>query len=157
MADEANAPGQWVILRVANREYALPVAQVIEILRMVAVTPLPESPPWIAGILNLRGKGVPVMDLRHRLGLPVLPADVNAHIVVLEVRGQLLGLIADEVIEILLLSRDALQPVDRLPGATQLFSALAHAGQRLILVFDLDRLQASATGGAALGAVHDSG
>src|SRR5205809_736795 len=140
MAEDGNTLGQWVILGLENRTYALPVASVVEVLRMVAVTPLPEAPAWIAGVLNLRGQGVVVMDLRQRLGLPARGPNLDAHIVVIEANGEPLGLIADEVLEVLALPSDALKPADRLPGASQLFAALAQSGERLIPVFDLERL-----------------
>lgn len=154
MAQEGNSLGQWIILRLQDRAYALPVESVVEVLRMVAVTPLPEAPAWIAGVLNLRGQGVVVMDLRRRLGLPIHGPDLNSHIVVVEANGEPLGLIADEVVEVLALPRDALKPADRLPGASQLFAALAQSGERLIPVFDLERLADSATAAPSLRAAH---
>jgi purine-binding chemotaxis protein CheW len=141
MVDEGNTLDQWVVLCLDNREYALPVRKVIEVLRMVAVTPLPEGPAWMAGILNLRGKGIVVMDLRKRLGLPARAPDLNTHILILETKGEPLGLIADQVVDIIALPPGALKPADKLPGASPMFASLAHAGERLILVFDLERLE----------------
>ena len=140
MTPEGNSLNQWIVLSLDRREYALPVQNVVEVLRMVAVSPMPEAPPWIAGVLNLRGKGIAVMDLRQRLGLPVRAPDLNTQIVIVETKREPLGLIADEVVEIITLPSDALKPADKLSGASPMLAALAHAGERLILVLDLDRL-----------------
>jgi purine-binding chemotaxis protein CheW len=140
MNSDGNPLDQWVVLRIQNTEYALPVRSVVEVLRMVALAAMPEAPPWIAGLLNLRGKGILVMNLRQRLGLPALAPDLNTPIVVLEACGEPFGLIADEVVEIVALSRDAFKPVEQLPGSSGLLTAIAHAGERLILILDVDRL-----------------
>jgi purine-binding chemotaxis protein CheW len=154
MAVEGPSPGQWLVLCLDDREYALAVANVVEVLRMVAVTPLAEAPAWIAGVINLRGKGIVVADLRARLGLPLRAPDLDMHIVVVEAGGEPFGLIADDVVEILALPRAALSPADRLPGTPPLFAALAHAGERLIPVFDLERLVRGATFSQPAGAAH---
>ena len=154
MAVEHNAPNQWVVLRLESREYGLPVQHVVEVLRIVAVTPLPEAPTWIAGLLNLRGKGIVVMDLRRRLGLPTRAPDLTTQIVIVETRGEPLGLIADEVVEIITLAPSCLKSADKLSGASPMFAALAQAGERLILVLDLDRLASSLPASDPRGAVH---
>jgi purine-binding chemotaxis protein CheW len=143
MAVEGDSLNQWLVLSLERREYALPVKHVVEVLRMVAVTPMPEAPAWIAGVLNLRGKGIVVMDLRTRLALPARTPDLNNQIVIVDSKGELLGLIVDEVVEIITLPGSALKPADKLSGASAMFAALAHAGERLILVLDLDRLVGS--------------
>src|SRR5260370_871800 len=101
---------------------------------MVAVTPMPEAPAWAARVLNLRGKGIVVMDLRSRLGLPTRAPDLNTQIVIVDSKGELLGLIVDEVVDIIALPSAALKPAERLAGASPMFAALAHAGERMILV-----------------------
>jgi purine-binding chemotaxis protein CheW len=144
MTAEGNPTHPWLILRLENREYAVSVLQVIEVVRMVALAPLPEAPAWVAGALNLRGKGVVVLDLRARLGLPPRPPDLDTLIVIVATSREPLALLADEVVEILELPDEALKPSDRLAGASPLFTALAEAGERLILVLDLDRLAGAA-------------
>ena len=139
---------QWVVLRLDDHEYALAVQQVVEVLRMVALQPLPEAPPYIAGVLNLRGNGIVVMDLRKRLGLPAKAPDLQTQIVIVDSRGEPLGLIADEVIDIITLPRTALKPAEELSGVSSLlFAGLVHAEDRLILVLDLDRFNGAPSAG----------
>jgi purine-binding chemotaxis protein CheW len=149
-----NVLDQWVVLRVDGREFALPVHQVVEVLRMVAIQPLSETPPWIAGVLNLRGTGIAVLDLRQRLGLSAKAADLHSQIVIVNINETPLGLIADEVIDIITLPRSALKPADRLAGASPLFTALAHAGERLIFVLDLERLTGESRTTLSSGVTH---
>jgi len=149
-----NSLDQWVVLRLDCGEFALPVCHVLEVLRMVAIQSLPEAPPWVAGILNLRGRGIMVMDLRQRLGLPAKEPDLHSQIVIVDTREGTLGLIADEVIDIITLSRSAFKPAEQLSGVSPLFTALAHAGERLILVLDLDRLTSDTFTTVAVGASH---
>jgi purine-binding chemotaxis protein CheW len=145
---------QWVVLRLDTQEYALAVNHVVEVLRMVAIQPLPEAPPGIAGVLNLRGKGTVVMDLRKRLGLPPREPDLHSQIVIIDVKDNCLGLIADEVTDILTLPRSALKPAEKLSGVSSFFAGLAYAGERLILVLDPDRLTTEFLASASPGEVH---
>ena len=136
-----NTLDQWVVLSLDSSEYALPVHNVIEVLRMAALRPLPEAPPFIAGLLNLRGQGIVVVDLRKRLDLPPKEPDLTSQIVIVKTKKEPLGLIADEVREIITLPRSALEPAGNLSGTSPMVTALAHFGERLILALDLDRLR----------------
>lgn len=86
-----------VTFSVGPRQLALPVSQVEEVLRIVAITPLAGAPPFVEGIINRRGVTTPVIDLRKRNGVECGPYDSTTHIVVVSVRGRSTGLIVDEV------------------------------------------------------------
>lgn len=74
--------GQLVVFRAAQRDFAFALEDVDEVVRMVALEPLPETPPWLLGVMNLRGRVVPVIDLAGRLGLPVTQPATDARIIV---------------------------------------------------------------------------
>jgi purine-binding chemotaxis protein CheW len=131
---------QLVVFRVAGSEFGLPVESVGEILRMVAIAPVPEAPEWLPGVINLRGKVIPVVDLRVRLGLPREAPRLNTPILVAEAGGQAVGLIADSVTELLTVPLDAVEPPDERVGEAGAVKAVARAGERLILIFDLERV-----------------
>jgi purine-binding chemotaxis protein CheW len=131
---------QLVVFRIERSEYALPVGNVGEILRMVAISPVPEAPAWLPGVINLRGKVIPVIDLRIRLGLPRVPVGLNTPIIVAETEGQMVGLVADSVSELLSVPLDAIEPPDARVGASNAVESVARAGERLILIFDLERV-----------------
>ena len=107
---------------------------------MVAIAPVPEAPEWLPGVINLRGRVIPVIDLRTRLGLPRQEVGLNTPIVVAEHEGQMVGLVADAVTELLTVPAESVEPPDARVGATNAVEAVARAGERLILIFDLDRV-----------------
>jgi len=153
---------QWVIFRLETSQYALPLEHVLEVLRMVAIRPVPEGPAWLAGVINLRGRVVPIMDLRARLGLPPLGPRLETRIIVTAASGvaasgvaasgssgdasgpRLLCLLADEVLEVLTQPATPIELPPGLPGAAGLPLAAVQAGDRLVTVFDLERLGADA-------------
>jgi purine-binding chemotaxis protein CheW len=134
---------QLVVFKIEKSEYALPVANVGEILRMVAIAPVPEAPDWLPGVINLRGRVLPVIDLRTRLALPKLPVGINTPIIVAEHEGRMIGLVADSVTELLTVTLDSVEPPDPRVGAANTVEGVARAGDRLILIFDLARLCAA--------------
>jgi purine-binding chemotaxis protein CheW len=101
---------QLVIFSLAGEEYALPITRVQEIIRYAQPRSVASSSPWIRGVINLRGKIVPVCDLAMRLGLRHTRAD-TAKIAVIETRGGTAGVIVDTVEEVLTVSTDQIEPV----------------------------------------------
>jgi purine-binding chemotaxis protein CheW len=130
-----------IVFRLHGREYAFPLATVTEVLRMVAVTEVPGSPDWLAGMINVRGCMVPVVDLRTQLGLPRSSPDLNSAIVITDVaqRGRV-GFIADAMVEAAALPEDSIDVLDELGGTAHQVSSVARDGQRLILILDAGRL-----------------
>jgi len=135
---------QWLTFRLGGGEYALAVADVREVLSMVALAQVPEAPPWLVGMLNLRGWVVPVLDLRLRLGLPARPIGLDTPVIVAQCVNRPVGLIVDEVTEVLTLAADALSAPDALAGEAHPILAVARTADRLILLLDLQRICASA-------------
>lgn len=133
-------PVRLLVFRLNDREHALPLEHVVEVFRMVAVTPLPEAPPWMLGVMNVRGRVIPLIDLRVRLGMPPREPDLSTPIVVVETGGATAGLVADEVVEVLALPDEAVEPPDRSAGSTRVVSSLARLGDRLVLVLDTEAL-----------------
>jgi purine-binding chemotaxis protein CheW len=133
---------QLVVFQLHEHEYALPATRVVEVLRMVALTPVPEAPAWLPGVLNLRGFVIPVVDLRTRLGLPADAYALNTPIIVVNGRNRRLGLIADAMVDVVALTADALEHFERSAADQSVVVALAHTGNRVILVLDADRVLA---------------
>src|SRR5438876_7589138 len=130
---------QLFIFRVAGREYALPVANVAEVLRMVSVAPLPQCPVWLSGVINLRGRVVPVVDLRVRLGLPAQPIDLATPLVIAQSDGHSLGLVVDSAVEVSSVPHAGGNAPDRSSDG-HLLAEIAHAGERLLFVLDLPHI-----------------
>lgn len=123
-----------------DREHALPVEDVIEVVRMVAVTPLPEAPPWICGVINFRGRIIPVVDLRTRLGMPPREPDLSTPIIIVGRSEAAAGLVADGAREVLALASAAVEAPHRHSSSAPAVSGMVREGDRLILLLDTQRL-----------------
>src|ERR1700761_3214755 len=123
MGDSKKMAGdaQFVTLGIEREVFAVPVESVVEILDMRPVFRIPETPSYLAGLIDVRGRGVPVVDLRMKLGLSATSATENTRILVLEVpvsgRRLVLGLIADPVFEVMPLALDGLEGAADIRGA----------------------------------------
>lgn len=130
-----------LVFKAESREYALPVRAVVEAVRMVEITPLPEAPSWVDGVLNFRGRVLPVLDLRARLGIPRRERDLSTPIVITAAESGLFGLVADELVEVLSLSSDQIDDASLESSGTPAVTSMVRHHDRLILVLDPDRLQ----------------
>jgi purine-binding chemotaxis protein CheW len=141
---------QYVTLGVAGQIFAAPVERVQEILDMQPVALLPQAPENLLGMTDVRGTGIPVLDLRLTLGLPRLEDTENTRIVVHEVirddTRMTVGLRTDRVFEVTVLDHDRLEPPPAVSGEWKNHS-VAGIGRRngdFVTVLDLDRLLGSA-------------
>ena len=91
---------QLVTFRLANEEYGLPITKVQEINRLVPVTKLPQTPSFMEGIINLRGRIIPVIDLRKRFQMAITAHDDDTRIIIVEINGQIVGVTVDAVMEV---------------------------------------------------------
>jgi purine-binding chemotaxis protein CheW len=131
---------QWLTFRLRDGDYALAVSDVVEVLSMVMLAHLPGAPPWLTGMLNLRGQVLPVLDLRLRLGFIAPALTLDTPIVVVRTGDRLAGLIVDEVRDVVSLPAHALAPPDALAGDTHPIAAVARANARLIMLLNLARI-----------------
>jgi purine-binding chemotaxis protein CheW len=95
---------------VGEQDYAVDIMSVREIRGWSPATPLPQSPDYMRGVINLRGAVLPIMDLAKRLGLPVSELSARSVIIVVKVGERLIGLLVDEVSDILSITSDLVQP-----------------------------------------------
>ena len=137
---------QYVTLGVAKEIFAAPVEKVQEILDMRPIARLPQAPANLLGMIDVRGQGIPVLDLRLTLGIEPAEDNENTRIVVLSIVGpdrQLtIGLRADRVFEVTVLDQDELDPPPAISASWQTHS-IAGIGRRngaFVTVVDLDRL-----------------
>ncbi len=134
---------QLATFRLGSEEYAVDIATVQEIVRMTAVTRVPRAPSFVEGVVNLRGKIVPVIDLRKRFGMATVEATKATRIIIVEVGGKTVGLIVDAVREVLRLSSDAIDPTPEMVSSSidaAFFKGVGKLEDRLIILLDLTRL-----------------
>ncbi|MCX7970950.1 MAG: chemotaxis protein CheW [Negativicutes bacterium] len=132
---------QLVICRIGREEYGLPIMAVQEINRLLSVTRMPQMPDFMEGIINLRGKIIPVVDLRKRFGMPADEHDENTRIVVIDVAGRTTGVIVDAVNEVIRLTTADVEPAP--PAAVSgvnFISGICKVDERLIILLDVTRL-----------------
>jgi purine-binding chemotaxis protein CheW len=128
---------QLVIFSLGSEEYALPITRVQEIIRYTEPRSVASQTPWIRGVINLRGKIVPVCDLAERLGLTHERPEA-AKIVIIETEAGAAGVIVDDVDEVLTVSPDQLEDV---PTADASYvDAVARVGDRLAILLNPDGL-----------------
>lgn len=140
---------QYVTLGVADEKFAAPVTKVQEILDMRTISRLPRAPENFLGIIDVRGQGVPVLDLRLTLGMEPAADTENTRIVVLAIGGPsgpvTLGLRADRVFEVTVLDSDQLDPAPALNSgwSGHCIEGIGRRNGEFVTVLDLDRLLGS--------------
>jgi|HubBroStandDraft_1064217.scaffolds.fasta_scaffold362098_2 purine-binding chemotaxis protein CheW len=138
--------GQFVTLGIDREVFAVPVEMVLEILDMRTLFRVPEAPPHLAGLIDVRGRGVPVIDLRIKLGLPGVEVTDGTRIMVLEVpvtgRQLILGLVADRVFEVAPLDGGRIDPPPDIGTRwnSDYIRGVGRRGDNFVVVFDLARL-----------------
>ena len=135
---------QLVSFHLAGEEYALDILRVQEIIRTQELTRVPNSPAFVEGVINLRGRVIPVVGLRKRFGLDPIPADKYTRIVVVEVHGTVVGLVVDSVSEVLRVAANTIAPPPRLVKVDREFiCGVGKLENRLLLLLDVDHLLSS--------------
>ncbi|HLT76729.1 MAG TPA: chemotaxis protein CheW [Ferrovibrio sp.] len=137
------ASGQEVLtFTIDDQYYGLDLLTVREIRAWTEVTPLPNTPSFVRGVINLRGAVVPIFDLRVRLGGEVTQATSANVVIVVEIGSESVGLLVDTVSDILALGADSLQPVPATATDAEhtFLSALATHEDRMVALIDVNRL-----------------
>jgi purine-binding chemotaxis protein CheW len=132
---------QLVTFKLAGEEYATDILKVQEINRMVEITSVPNAPHYVEGVINLRGKVIPVIDLRKKFGLEAKEIDAQSRIMVVDV-GKTVGLIVDSVSEVLRLPADTVEPPPAmaLNGGSEYIRGIGKLDDRLVILLDVDKL-----------------
>jgi len=133
---------QLVSFEVGEEEFAIPILSVQEINRMMEITAVPQSPPFIEGVINLRGKIIPVMDLRKRFGLAALEDSSDTRIVVVEVASRVIGFTVDRVNEVLRIPANIVEPPPPMVCGidSDYVEGVGKLDDRLLILLDLSRL-----------------
>ncbi|SRR5258708_28487151 len=139
---------QMVVFELDKEEYAVPITEVQEVVKIPEITPVPQSPKFILGIMNLRGKIIPILDLEKRFNLMVENKGVPEHIIVTEdSKGTPFGIQVDKVAEVLKIPQNSIQPSPKM--ITNKISAEYLKGvavikrgvsERVLLIIDLEKL-----------------
>jgi purine-binding chemotaxis protein CheW len=131
-----------VLFKVGDSEYVLPSAQVREMETFTGATRIPGAALHVAGLIQIRGKVIPVIDLRVRFGLPPIERTLDSRVIVVTESDREVGLLADSAREVLKIEEDKFGPPPEVVAeqAAGFVSAIAQAGQRLVMRLDASRV-----------------
>ncbi|WP_028842028.1 chemotaxis protein CheW [Thermodesulfovibrio yellowstonii] len=132
---------QLVTFTLGGEEYAVNILKVQEINRMKEITRIPNAPYYVEGVINLRGKVIPVVSLRKMFGLPEEDM-AQQKIMIMDIQGVTIGLIVDTVSEVLRISANIVEPPPAMTYSvsSEFISGIAKLQDRLIILLDMDRL-----------------
>lgn len=138
---------QLVVFRLANEFFGIDIASVESIIKMQDITRLPQTPDFMEGIINLRGKILPVIDLSKRLNLPAVEKTLESRIVITSFSTATIGLIVDNVEEVIDIDDSLIEPPPSITSSVNIefIRGIAKAGKMLILLLDLEKVFQSNT------------
>jgi purine-binding chemotaxis protein CheW len=143
---ETSNANQYLTFTLDNEQYAIGVAKVREVLEHTKITKLPRTAVFMKGIINLRGAGVPVIDLRLKFGLPETPITKDTSIIVMEVESQdgavVVGALADSVHEVVEIDEKSIEPAPRFGTrlAAEFIKGVGKKDELFIILLDIDRI-----------------
>ena len=132
----------FILFRLGNTTYGVP-SRVVKQMEMVEhITPVPDAPPFVKGVVLSRGRVVPTIDLRTRFGFEEAPYDLRTRLIIIRVGDRTVGLIVDTAREFIAIPTDVVQPPpDTISGVSgQFLEGIAALGERLVLLLDVDRV-----------------
>jgi purine-binding chemotaxis protein CheW len=133
---------QLVSFNIGTEEFGVDILKVQEINRMVEITKVPQAPHYVEGVINLRGKVIPIVDLRKRFSLELKEHDKNTRIVVVDIGGNIMGMIVDSVSEVLRLPANTIEPPPEIVTGinSEYIKGVAKLDDRLLIFLDLSKV-----------------
>jgi purine-binding chemotaxis protein CheW len=133
---------QWVTFRLENESYGINVMQVQEVLRYTEIAPVPGAPPYVLGIINLRGNVVTVIDTRSRFALPNAETNDQTRIVIIEAENQVVGILVDSVAEVVYLRQSEIETTPNVGNdeSAKFIQGVCHKNDELLILVDLEKL-----------------
>jgi purine-binding chemotaxis protein CheW len=132
---------QIVVFKLGDEDYGIEIGQVREIIRKREITPMPRQPPYVEGVINVRGTIIPVVNLKKRFGLP-LDASKHPHTIIVESGDALIGMLVDAVSEVIRVPADQIHPTPSVTTGvdSEYLRGICRLGQRLVIYLDVERV-----------------
>lgn len=133
---------QLVSFKIGEEEFGIDILAVQEIIKMQEISKMPNTPDYVEGIVNLRERVIPIIDLRKRLNFNSKMADKDTRIIVVDVKGTIIGFIVDEVSEVLRISSDITEPPPEMTTNvnTNFITAVGKLEDRLLILLDINKI-----------------
>ncbi|MDP3823989.1 MAG: chemotaxis protein CheW [Burkholderiales bacterium] len=137
--------GEFLTFRLGGEEYGIDILKVQEIRSYEPPTRIANAPAFIKGVVNLRGVIVPIVDLRLRLGCESAEYSALTVVIVLNVKGRVVGAVVDSVSDVLELAKDAIKPAPEMASAVDasFITGIGSVGERMLILMDIEGLMAS--------------
>lgn len=142
----AQGHAEFLTFRLGGEEYGIDILRVQEIRSYEEPTRIANSPSFIKGVVNLRGVIVPVVDLRIKLGCETVEYNGFTVVIVLNVKGRVVGAVVDSVSDVLELPREAIKPAPEMSTSsvdTAFITGIASVGERMLILMDIESLMSS--------------
>ena len=136
---------QLVTFSIGEEEFGVNILKVQEIIRTMEIAKVPRAPDFVEGVINLRGKVIPIIDLRRRFGLAPKAHDKNTRIIVIEINNIIVGFVVDAVSEVLRIPASTVEPPPPVVAGvdSDYISGVGKVQDRLLIMLDLDKLLSS--------------
>jgi purine-binding chemotaxis protein CheW len=134
---------QLVSFHLDNEEYGVEVLKVREIIRMVTITHMPNTPHYVEGIINLRGKVIPIISMRKQFGLMEVENNNQTRVIIMDVGGELLGFTVDAVSEVIRVAASEIQPSPSVAAGgigQEYIAGVINHGDKLLVLLNLDMM-----------------
>jgi purine-binding chemotaxis protein CheW len=133
---------QLVSFNIGEEQFGVEILKVQEIIRMVNITQVPNSPSYVEGVINLRGRIIPIVDLRTRIGLLRKNQDQGTRIIVVEIEGKTVGFIVDSVNEVLRIPKDITEPPPAMSVKmdSDYITGVAKFDGYIVILIDIDKI-----------------
>ena len=133
---------QLVTFSIGEEEFGVDILKVQEIIRTMEITKVPRAEKFVEGVINLRGKVIPIIDLRRRFGLVSKPHDKHTRIIVIEISNMIVGFVVDSVSEVLRIPASTVEPPPPVVAGveSEYIAGVGKLQDRLLILLDLDKL-----------------
>ncbi len=134
--------GKFLSFFLGNEEYAIEILKVQEIIGLLPITPVPKMPNYVRGVLNLRGKIVPIMNLRVRFALPTVEDTEETCIIVIQEESHLMGIVVDKVSEVADIETSQIENVPSfgITGNSEYLSGIGKLGESVKMILDVHKV-----------------
>lgn len=144
--DSLATAGKYLTFRLADEEYGIEILKVREIIGIMSVTRVPRAPACVRGVINLRGKVIPVIDLRTVFGIPFLDYSARTCIIVVQIESEenelVIGVIVDAVSEVVDIKEEEIEPPPSFGESVpnEMFHGMAKRTDRVLIMLDIDQV-----------------
>jgi purine-binding chemotaxis protein CheW len=133
---------QCILFKMGNEYYGISIASVKEIIKPVPITRIPKSPPFVEGVIDLRGRILPIVNLRTMFGLEPLPLTEDSRFVDIHIEGLNIGIVVEAVSEVVRLSNKQIEPAPAMVAGVdgKYLKGIARMEDKLVLLMDVDEV-----------------